>query len=172
MFATYAGYMITRAKLEEWSNAQQDPKYVECRSLSRTGAFGALRRYLEKNHLSRHIGLELLPFKSNATGGVDLAHWHLMFHRRNGEYSVPLSRFSAWDSHRESDNDVKYKKILEDLEIEVEPWSVACWVGKIGLFYDFSPEVLAGISNRRKAARAQKENAEVSLCVGSSMVIS
>jgi hypothetical protein len=93
-----------------------------------------------------------------------------MFHRRNGEHSVALSQFSGWDLYQERDRDITFKRIIEDLGVSVKPWTTVCWVGNIGLYYDFSPQVLAGICERRQVAKAKRESAALASPVKASKV--
>jgi hypothetical protein len=59
--------------------------------------------------------------------------------------------------YQERERDIEFKRIIEDLSISLKPWTTVCWVGNIGLYYDFSPQVLAGICERRQAAKAKRE---------------
>lgn len=86
--------------------------------------------------------------------------WYTMFYRREQEYDIPLRRFSDWDRYHEQGTDAEYKAIIDQLGIEafgqVSPWTVVAWVGRIGVFYNFSPQVLDGICERRAIARAKR----------------
>lgn len=78
-----------------------------------------------------------------------------MFYRHTGEYYT-LARFSDWSRYRENEADIQVKDILENLGIESLQWETVAYVGKTGLFYDFSPRVQAEICERRQARKAKK----------------
>lgn len=83
-----------------------------------------------------------------------------MFYRRNRKYDIPLRRFSDWNRFQELESDLQWKKVIEDLGISISPWTIVGWVGHKGLFYNFSPDVIAGIIRRMEVAKARKaENA-------------
>lgn len=84
-----------------------------------------------------------------------------MFYRRNRTYNIPLGRFSDWNNYQEIEADLQCKKLIESLGLNISGWTTASWVGRKGLFYNFSPEVLDGLVERMEDAKARKvENTE------------
>lgn len=141
-------------------------------------AFHVLDAYWEYKKWDRHIGLELLPHAKVRSGlpregeltnrvfqgdegKTNRKRWNLMFYRRKRDYNVPLRRFSDWERYKEHEADLQCKKLIEGLNLDISAWSVVAWVGHKGLFYNFSPGVVDGITQRMELAKARKaENAE------------
>ncbi|KAG9075544.1 hypothetical protein FS749_012775 [Ceratobasidium sp. UAMH 11750] len=154
----YAGYMVDNQRIREWLKVQTDPELAKCFSEGRNVPLVALRRYFRLKKLSKHIGLTGLPYPKGGPGGQDISRWYLVFYRRHGEYRVSLRQFSEWEEYEEQEEDRKYKEILKNIfaGLELTDWTVAAWVGTVGLFYGFSKEVIDGIYERSEIARAER----------------
>ncbi|KAG8686970.1 hypothetical protein FRC11_008041, partial [Ceratobasidium sp. 423] len=97
----------------------------------------------------------------NVRGDIDESRRHTIFAFRDYDYTGYLADFSRWDAFRETDTDCQYKaQIEEEVGIKLGPWTIVSFVGRQGIFYDFSPEVVKAILDRMRARFKQLQEAK------------
>ncbi|CAE6435916.1 unnamed protein product [Rhizoctonia solani] len=108
----------------------------------------------------------------NERGDIDESRRHTIFAFRDYDYTGYLADFSRWGAFRETDTDRQYKaQIEEEIGIKLGPWTIVSFVGRQGIFYDFSPEVVKAILDRMRARFKQLEEAKARQAGGLANVV-
>ncbi|CAE6339903.1 unnamed protein product [Rhizoctonia solani] len=151
----YGGYLADYRLFNSWceERAKADPLFAEC--YEEHSGFGELtvESYAKKKKLPwrRKLSVDYLPCQKNESGDIDLSQQRTIFAFRDYDYDGLLAKFSRWALFQETDTDREYKAQIEELGIELGPWTVVSYVGLQGIFYNFSPEVVTAILERMKA---------------------
>ncbi|CAE6480261.1 unnamed protein product [Rhizoctonia solani] len=160
----YAGYLADTDLYSQWciERAKIDPLFAKC--FEDCSCFGelAIEKYAKRKKVPwrKRLSVNYLPHQVNERGDVDISREHTVFAFREYEYTGLLANLSRWDLFQETDIDREYKAQIEELGIELGPWTLVGIVGRQGLFYNFSPEVAAAILERMNAKYNQMEDAK------------
>ncbi|KAG8721468.1 hypothetical protein FRC11_002908, partial [Ceratobasidium sp. 423] len=140
----------------EWcaERAKTDPLFSKC--YEEWSCYGelAMESYVRRKKFSWRKGLSVnyLPHQKNIHGDIDKSRRHTVFSFRDYDYTGFLADFSQWDLFWETNIDRQHKaQIEEEIGIKLGPWTVVSFVGREGIFYDFSPKVVTAILESMRA---------------------
>ncbi|CAE6435929.1 unnamed protein product [Rhizoctonia solani] len=160
----YAGYITDTDLYNGWctARAKTDPLFAKCYEDRSGFAELAMECYAKRRKVPwrKRLSVNYLPHQINERGEIDDSREHTIFAFREHDYTGLLANFSHWDLFQETEFDRECKAQIEELGIQLGPWTIVSFVGKQGIFYDFSPEVATAILERMKAKYKKMEEAK------------
>ncbi|CAE6480270.1 unnamed protein product [Rhizoctonia solani] len=159
----YEVYLTDINHYTKWcvERTKTDPLCAKCYEDSFCFGELAMESYAKKKQVPwrKRLSVNYIPHQINERGDINDSKQHTIFAFREYDYTGFLADFSRWDLFQETDADRECKTQIEELGIELGPWTVVSFVGKQGIFYGFSPEVVAAILERMKAKYKKMEEA-------------